>query len=308
MAGPARRDAVTVAVVLLPIDQPLDLATTLSSGQCFRWRSTDDAEWVGVLDNNVVRLRMTSGGLEVASEASSPSQMAAQVLSYLRMDDDLIAIQRRLSRDTQVASSIAAYPGLRLLRQDPWETLAAFILSSVSNIPRIGRTIELIATTLGDPVSLGGVVRHTFPSPERLAQVGEAELRRLGCGFRAPYLASAAQAVASGHPALEQLRQRPYEEVRQALTALDGVGDKVADCVMLFSLNRMEAFPVDRWVQRVLEQWYDTGSMKRYSDARAWAWGRFGADAGYANQYLFWRRRQVQGTTLDPHAGFHRAG
>ncbi len=300
----------TAVRVLTPITQPLDLASTLDSGQCFRWRPEADGAWTGVLGGDVVRLRAASQGLLIESAPTSPEQMVPRVMKYLRMDDDLPAIQRRLSVDPHMAQGVAAYPGLRLLRQDPWETLAAFILSSTSNIPRIRRTVELIAVSCGQAVTLDGMTRHTFPSPERLAQVGEAELRRLGCGFRAPYLEQAAQAVATGQLPLSGFRGVRYQEAAEALTALRGVGDKVADCVMLFSLDRLEAFPVDRWVQRAMQEWYGAGPLKRYDDARKWAWERFGQDAGYANQYLFWRRRQGQGAALhsqglplDPLAG-----
>jgi len=229
--------------------------------------------------------------LGIESAPAAPGDMVEEITAYLRLDDDLPTIQKGLSSDAHVNEGIRRYPGLRLLRQDPWETLATFILSSVSNIPRISRTVELIATTLGEPVALDRTYRHTFPGPERLAAVDEAELRRLGCGFRAPYLLRAAQDVASGALRLGQLRGLPYAETLPLLTALHGVGEKVADCVMLFALDRMEAFPVDRWVQRAVAQWYGVRS-RRYGDVRDWAWEHFGAHAGYANQYLFWNARQ----------------
>ena len=285
----------TAAGAFLRVGQPLDLATTLGSGQAFRWRLGLDGAWTGLLGDSLVRLGMTGDRLTVDSAPAAPGQTAERVLDYLRMDDDLPAIHRRLSQDPHVAGAIAEYPGLRLLRQDPWETLAAFILSSTNNMKRIALIIERLATALGNPISLHSLTRNTFPTAERVAGAGEQALRHLGCGFRAPYLAAAAQAVVSGQLPLEGLRGQPYDELLQRLVALHGVGDKIADCVMLFSLDRLEAFPVDRWVQRALEQWYGTGPIKRYADARAWAWERFGADAGYANQYLFWRRRQARG-------------
>jgi N-glycosylase/DNA lyase len=284
---------VTTATVALRLNQPLDLSTTFSSGQAFRWRADGTGGWTGVLDGELVRLWQDGPELLVESQAGVP--MANQVLAYLRMDDDLPAIQARLCADQNVALGIQAYPGLRVLRQDPWETLAAFILSATSNIPRIARTVEAIAKSYGDEVSMDGLTRYAFPPPDRLVEAGEAALRRLGCGFRAPYLAGAAQAVASGELRLNGLRGRPYGEVSGALMALHGVGEKIADCVMLFALDRLEAFPVDRWVRRALEQWYGIGPLKRYADARDWAQAKFGADAGYANQHLFWRIRQGNG-------------
>ena len=182
---------------------------------------------------------------------------------------------------------------MRIMRQEPWETLAAFILSSTSNIPRIARTVELIAETFGDPLSLDATTRNTFPAPETLAEAGEARLRELGCGFRAPYLAQAAAAVADGTLPLGKLRGASYADVLAALTALHGVGDKIADCAMLFSLERMEAFPADRWIRRALVDWYGLPANVSCDGTRAWAQDRFGSDAGYANQYLFWNVREA---------------
>ena len=283
----------TAARVPLRTAQPLDLAASLQSGQAFGWRPGPDGGWTGLLGDDLVALTTTGEELVIDAAPTPPSQMVSRVLDYLRMDDDLPAIQGRLSTDPRVAEAIAAYPGMRLLRQEPWETLAAFILSSTNNMKRIALIVERLAVALGNPVSLGGTTRHTFPPPERLAEAGEQGLRQLGCGFRAPYLASAAGAVASGDLPLGMLRGQGYQELLERLTSLHGVGDKIADCVMLFSLERLDAFPVDRWVRRALEQWYGTGPIRRYADARAWAWERFGRDAGYANQYLFWRRREA---------------
>lgn len=274
------------------INQPLDLAATLDSGQCFRWLPEVDGAWIGVLGEDVVRLRKTGQHLVIESAPTSADQIVNRVMEYLRMDDDLTAIHQRLMEDPHVREGIRAYPGLRLLRQDAWETLAAFILSSTSNISRIRRTVESIALAYGRPVNLNGIERYTFPSPGELAEISETELRRLGCGFRAPYLSRAARAVAQGQIRLNELRGEHYELAQGALTSLFGVGDKIADCVMLFSLDRTEAFPVDRWVRRAMERWYGIGPFSRYEESRRWAWQRFGRDAGYANQYLFWSRRQ----------------
>ncbi len=290
----------TAEPAFLAVDQPLDLATTLSSGQSFRWRRQDDDTWVGVLGHDLVRLRVADGGLLVRSGPTPPAEVAGALTAYLRLDDDLPAIQRRLADDPLVRDAIAVYPGLRLLRQDPWETLAAFILSQNSNIPRIASTIEAIAQRFGEPVEHDDASGHAFPSPQRLMEAGEEALRELGCGYRAPYLAAAAATVASGEMPLGSLRGAGYDQAQAMLLSMLGVGEKVADCVMLFALDQLDAFPVDRWVRRAIEGWYAPDGPTSYPRARAWALARFGHDAGYANQYLFWRRRQVQGATLHP--------
>jgi N-glycosylase/DNA lyase len=293
-----RLDALMGKQAFLAVDQPLDLGVTLGSGQSFRWRLNDDGAWTGVLGHDMVRLRAVEGGLLVESGPTPPEKLTDALAAYLRLDDDLPAIQRHLAEDGRVGEAIAAYPGLRVLRQDPWETLAAFILSQNSNIPRIAGTIEAIAQRFGDPVEQMGASGHTFPSPVRLAEAGEKALRELGCGYRAPYLSGAAAMVASGEVRLDRLRRASYQEAQEALLAILGVGEKVADCVMLFALDQMDAFPVDRWIRRALEEWYAPGIAMTYPQARAWALEQFGPLAGYANQYLFWGRRQGQGATL----------
>ena len=282
----------TGAPFILPLIQPLDMPNTLAGGQCFRWREDADGAWVGVVGRNLVRLRMTPHGLAIESAPTPPAELAESIAAYLRHDDDLPAIQARIGADPLVRSGIESYPGLRILRQEQWETLAGFILSSTSNIARISRTVELLADTFGELVTLDDATRKLFPQPDAIAEAGEARLRNLGCGFRAPYLAGAAEAVASGALQLDALRGAPYQEALDALTALHGVGEKIADCVMLFSLDRSEAFPADRWVRKVLVEQYGLPVNLSYDGARQWALGKFGADAGYANQYLFWDMRQ----------------
>ncbi len=280
---------------VLPISQvaqPLDLASTLACGQCFRWRVDDCGSWNGVVGRDLVRLSMRNQGLIIETSTTPAAELAEFIVAYLRLDDDLPSLHARLGSDPHLRQAFDNYPGLRLMRQEPWETLAGFILSSTSNIPRISKTVELLSDTFGDEVQLDDIKRHTFASAEALAEAGELRLRELGCGFRAPYLTGAAEAVATGRLPLNHLRGAPYNDVLRQLTELKGVGEKIADCAMLFSLDRLEAFPADRWVRKVLTDLYSLPANISYEDSREWAWGKWGADAGYANQYLFWNARQ----------------
>lgn len=282
-----------VAFFVPPEDEPLDLTSSLTSGQCFRWRVDAEGRWTGVLGRDLVRLTPApNGSIAVESAPAHPESIIAALASYFRIGDGLAAVYRRIAWDDRVREGIAAYPGMRVLRQEPWETLAAFVLSSTSNMPRISRTVELLAETFGERVEMDVASRCAFPAPAQLAEAGEARLRELGCGFRAPYLAEAAAAVASGALSLDALRSAPYADALAALTSLRGVGDKIADCVMLFALEKTEAFPIDRWALKVLREWYGLPDGVKYAEAREWAQIRFGADAGYANQYLFWLVRQ----------------
>jgi len=248
----------------------------------------------------VVKIRRVDGGIEFESTPDSGSTVEPLLRDYLRLGDDLDTIYRSVNRDDRIGEAVARYRGLRLLRQDPWECLVAFICSANSNIPRISGNVEDMARHFGGPIECGGDVRHAFPGPEELADAGETRLRELGLGFHAKYVAAVADIVSNGDVDLFALREASYEDALCTLTQLPGVGDKVANCVLLFSLDKLEAFPVDVWIHRALEEWYPVHKTrdKKASriDMRLWAQDYFGTYAGYANQYLFHRRR-LQGKT-----------
>jgi N-glycosylase/DNA lyase len=291
--------------MLLPLHQPLDLGTTLDSGQLFRWQR-QGGWWSGFVGGHLVRLRGHPGGLEYrttlrperqASEGSDPESpapqtaMGALLSRFFRLDDDLAAVHRSLSRDPRLAQAIAKAPGLRLLRQEPWECLVSFICSTNSNIPRIAGIVERLAQSFGRPVRLGKLERFTFPSPEALAETSEGQLHALGLGYRAPYVLETARAIAGGRLSLEGLVDQEYGAGKEALMGLPGVGPKVADCVLLFALEKLEAFPVDVWLRRVLEEEFSVERKLSYAKLAAWARERFGPWGGYAQQHLYYQSR-----------------
>ena len=282
--------------MLIPFTGPLDLITTLESGQAFRWRR--EGEWLtGVVFDNIIKTRQTPEGVEFACAPDDEAAIGPLFRDYLRLDDDLEAICDRIRVDDRIAEAMLRYPGLRVLRQEPWECLISFICSANNNVPRISANVEDIAERFGRPLSFGDSVRSTFPSADRLAQVEEAELRSLGLGFRAKYIAGAARIVAEGGLDLFALREADYDEARASLLELPGVGDKVANCILLMSLDKREAFPVDVWIDRALREWYPghviraDGRPFTRAAMRPWAQSYFGEYAGYANQYLFQGRR-----------------
>lgn len=274
----------------LTMAQPLDLVSTLESGQAFRWRRRDDW-YYGVLHDDLMALKQDGSQLEVRSSSPSPEQTETALRDYLRLDDDLEAIYSRIDTDPRMHSAITEYRGLRILRQDPWECLVGFICSANSNIPRISASMEAIAKGYGQPLKLDDYVDYSFPTPQRLAEAGETALRELKLGFRAKYVAKAAERVASGEIKLAPLRDAPYQDAKDVLNSLLGVGDKVADCVLLFSLDKMDACPVDRWVRRAMEDWYLDGAILNYKGIRDWSVEKWGGYAGYAQQYLFHQKR-----------------
>lgn len=283
----------------LAIDQPFDLAESLESGQAHRWRRLPDGShgngwYSGVLGQLLIHVRQDAAGVEYhVAGAADDAGVDALLHSYFRLDDDIRAIYADICRDRRVAEMVARYPGLRILRQEPWECTVAFICSATSNIPRIHQNMEAIADSLGEPLELASEVRHTFPSPERLVSAGEGFLRELGLGFRAPYVVAAAQRVCDGELDLDELIRLPYPETKARLMECYGIGAKIADCIAVFALEKLEAFPVDVWVRRALAEWYFPMQKKPPDRAMVeWAQEYFGRYAGYSQQYLFHGRRR----------------
>lgn len=179
--------------------------------------------------------------------------------------------------------------GLRLLRQNPWETLASFILSSNKQIPHIAQIIEALAQCFQQPTPAleGEPFAWQFPSPEAIADTSERRLRRLKMGYRAPYLREAAKAAANRSVNLTALDKLPYSAAKEILVQLPGVGPKIADCVLLFAYGKQEAFPMDVWVKRALEELYFQGRRMPQARLQTFAAQHFAPFNGYAQQYLF---------------------
>jgi N-glycosylase/DNA lyase len=279
-----------------------DLAATLDSGQAFRWRCSDGA-WTGIIGDKWVQLTRTQQGIE-ARTASAIADW--QWLSdYLQVEVDLDAILSQLPDEPLLADAIRAHRGLRLLRQDPWECLASFILSSTKQIVHIKRIVEQLCGEYGQPLdTLDGHPAHTFPAPGRIASLTEPSLRALRMGFRAPYLLEAARRLDSGRLDLKALRAWPLPRARAALMELPGVGRKIADCVLLFALGFDDAFPVDVWVMRALRSaWFPNQQVTR-SQLVSFSEKHFGSHGGYAQQYLFHHARMesLRTRTLHAHA------
>ena len=280
-----------VPALELEVEQPLDLAASLESGQSHRWRREGD--WFyGVVRGNFIKVRQAGRRIEFRSHPGPEASVAPMLQSYFRLDDDIQAIYADIGRDTRVAEMIARYPGLRLLRIEPWECLVSFICSANSNIPRIHQVVERMSDGFGEPITMDGRVRYTFPTPAQLTEAGEMELRRLGLGFRAPYVDKATHMVLEGELDLGKLVGMPYPEAKAKLMECPGIGPKIADCIAVFSLEKLEAFPIDVWVRRAVGEWYFPG-QKTPPDRvlLEWAQGHFGRYGGYAQQYLFHGRR-----------------
>lgn len=289
------RPAESATTTLLPVAE-YDLAATLAGGQAFRWMPHGDG-WEGVVHGRWVRLRRVPEGLHAEVAASVTDW--AWLRDYLRLDDDLPAILAAFPDDPPLQEAVRVCRGLRLLRQEPWECLASFMLSATKQIVQIRQGVELLCTRFGAPVAVppGHPPAFAFPAPARLAAAGEAELRACRIGFRAPRLRAAAGAVATGRLDLAALSALPCPAARAELMRLAGVGRKIADCVLLFAYGFQAAFPVDVWVLRALRELYFPHRRPRPARLREFSETHFGPFAGYAQQYLFHyiRRRAGRG-------------
>jgi N-glycosylase/DNA lyase len=265
-----------------------DPEQTLESGQCFRWRPVAPGHYRGIVQGTALSVRQQAGQLHVRYEGGLlPLDFAGFVRDYFDLGRDYRAILRRLRRDSRFAQASSRRAGIHILRQEPFETLISFIISANNNIARIRSIIERLCQRYGSPLETSWGRQFCFPTPEALA---EARLRDLhdhcGLGYRDVYVRSAARAAATRLD-FTTLADVPMPALRKQLQQLDGVGEKVADCILLFGFHRLEAFPVDVWIRRAMAELYFHGRVPRLRETQAVAAKQFGTYAGVAQQYLF---------------------
>ncbi len=258
------------------------LRHTLESGQFFRWKKCADTYTVHRGDH-LFRIRQEGDRLHIEGADE------LFIHTFFALDHAPREVEASLRRDRRLREAVDIYHGLRLLRQEPWECTAAFITSMASNIPRITGNLEDIARTYGRPLRLGTYASHAFPRPGEFGN--EAGLRRLRLGFRAKYLVEAGRLARSG--LLDEIAALPRDEAREALQVIPGVGEKVADCVLLFAYGHGAAFPVDTWIRRVMTGMFFDGKRTPDRAIREFASERWGDLAGYAQQFLYvWSREK----------------
>lgn len=280
--------------VLAVAGGPVALAATLDGGQAFRWwqaEADDESAFRGVIGDRLLRLSECDGGVEVTALDDRPMQDALnKTADYLSATVDLEEFKQAFSGDPCIGPAVRGYAGLRLLRQDPWECLVSFICSSTSNVPRIKLNVGAVAAAIGRRIGPSDA-DFEFPTAPAVAELGEQRMRDLGLGFRAKYVAIAAEQAARGDLDLMALRGQSYGDAKERLMGIHGVGEKIADCVLAFSLDKPEAFPIDRWTRRALERWYGLSPRLNNSAAGEWARDHFGRYGAIAQQYMFHRER-----------------
>src|SRR3989338_238462 len=260
------------------------LRHTLECGQFFRVRLVDGWYFINSRDT-FFKIRQTGDILEYKGADD-------KYIKYLfSLDVPLDEILSSIIRDKHIEKAVRLYRGLRIIRQDPWECLISYICSSASNIPRIRTCMEGVAERFGEKIVLDGIESKTFPGPHIKLQ--KKALDEIGLGFRARYVQEASQRI--NDPYLDALRELVYDDAKQLLMQNLGVGDKVADCVLLFSLGFTEAFPVDRWIKRVMQEVYFRDRPTPNKVIHGFAREYFGQYAGYAQEYLFMYSRRKGG-------------
>jgi len=271
---------------LRPVEaRDFNLATTLASGQVFHWAS-EGAGYRGVIGATPVRVEQRGDELWTDAEPGL-------VARYFALDHPLGEIYASLPTDPAMATALEFCRGMRIIRQPAWECLATFITSSMKQVAHIAQISHTLRIRYGEPAGASG--QHAYPVPERLASLNESDLRACALGYRARNLLKTARMITEGEVSLEAIRTMDDDDARTELCRLAGVGEKVANCVLLFAYERVRAFPIDVWIERVLREHYFKGKRKitagRLRDFSREYFGRYG---GYAQQYLFHHARSAK--------------
>lgn len=255
----------------------LNPARTFLCGQCFRWQPTEGG-FTGIAHNRQITVREDNGNVIISGIPDNEEPLWRE---YFDLDTDYSEYIGRLSADDTLSAACKASSGIHILRQEPFETLISFIISQNNNIPRISGIVERLCETFGERIP--DSERYSFPSADRLYGIEEGDLAPLRAGFRARYIADAVRRVNSGEVDFNEIDELPVDKARERLKTIVGVGDKVADCVLLFAFHKLNAFPKDVWVKRIMAQYYPNGLPSCTEGIE-----------GVAQQYLFDYVRNMQ--------------
>jgi len=269
-----------------------DLVHTFECGQCFRWTKNEDNSYTGIAHGKVVRMSLENNNLTIHN--TSAEDVEKIWLDYLDLKRDYAPIKELYRSDRYVAQAMEFGHGIHILNQDVFECLISFIISSQNQIPRIKKIVAKLCEMYGTKCVLDGDIHYAFPTLKALEGICEKDLEPLKAGYRAGYIVDAVQKLTSGEVVLQSLFDIPYTKAKKELMKIRGVGPKVADCVLLFSLKKSEAFPIDVWVQRTMRSLY-LGENAKNKDIETRAKELFGDYAGFAQQYLFYYARENGG-------------
>ncbi|MDE1815174.1 MAG: DNA repair protein [Thaumarchaeota archaeon] len=269
----------------------INLNYTINSGQVFLWDKIGDM-WAGINGDDLLVIK---DPFQIISSQKKASH-------FFRLDDNITKTLSAISKDSLVGKAVRQFPGLRLLRQDPFQCYISFICSSNSSIRNIRNMLTRLCVKFGNKIEFENHEFFTFPSAEKLANVTTKDLLSCGLGFRAKYVRDAVKAVNSGRIEFESIRKTDYKTSLETLKTVKGIGNKIADCILLFSLDKLESFPIDRWTNRILQKYYpkifDSAggkslTEKKYAILHEKIVDHFGPYAGYSQQFLFKLERDL---------------
>ena len=281
---------------ILSNQESFNLKHIFECGQCFRWNKNDDGSYTGVVKNGVINVK--KDGKKIIFRGICSEDLKLIVKDYFDLDNNYDEIKKRLSEiDNFMKTSTEFGEGIRILRQDFWECIISFIISANNNIPRIKKIIERISKEYGNKIEFDGEEYYTFPTPEQLSKATVEDLRNLGLGFRDKRVYNTTKIIAEKQFDLEKVEQLDNSElIEKELLKLDGVGPKVANCIMLFGLRKFDVFPVDVWVRRVMNELYIHNEDEEKVSKKALkqlAKEKFSELQGIAQQYLFYWKREA---------------
>lgn len=268
---------------------PFNLKIIAEGGQAFRWNYKKDNTYVGVAGDFVIEVCQDSDKL--IAKSNKNEDIIDFLIDYFDLARDYKKIENELLKFEEIADAVLYCSGYRILFQDPWETIISFIISANNQIRNIKKTIENICQRYGNPLEFQGRTYYSFPRPEILANLSCDELAETRCGYRAKYIIETAKMVTSKKVDIYNLGKLSTDEARPELLRLPGVGRKVADCILLYSMRKFDAFPIDVWIKRILEHIYFNGKEMPIKKLQKFAESRFGNLAGFAQQYLFYYAR-----------------
>ena len=267
----------------------INVENSINSGQVFLWKKNKEF-WNGVNGNDVLRV----------DENGNINSYQNYKVDFFRQNDNLEKIIKSISKDKTVKMAVKKFQGLRILRQDPFQCLISFIVSSNSNIPKIKNNLEKISKKFGKKIKYHNQEFFLFPNPKKLAKASINEITSCGVGYRAKFIKEAAKIIDLKEIDFDYLKKCNYQDAKENICQIPGVGGKVADCVLLFSLDKLEAVPLDRWIIRILEKYYlkkfkittKTITEKQYNILHKKIVNYFGPYAGYSQQFLFKMERE----------------
>ena len=267
----------------------IDIDNSINSGQVFLWEK-DGINWYGINGQDILKI----------NENGAIKSILNLKINFFRKNDNIQEIIRSISKDKTVKKAVKEYEGLRIFKQEPFQCMISFIISSNSNIQKIKNSLEKITKKFGTKVTIQNKEFFLFPKPEKIVNASINEIKTCGVGYRAPFIKEAAKMVILKKIDFTYLEKCDYQEAKKNICLVPGIGNKVADCIMLFSLNKLEAFPLDTWMIKILEKYYSnefkietkTITTKQYDILHEKIVNYFGPYCGYAQQFLFKMERE----------------